>query len=119
MKTKQKILEALGIALDDVNEDRLLDILLDAYKAQKDQIVQLRGENAHERLCLQSDRDNMREEMRRIRHDSTYGSVGEYFFIINQHRIGVIVRAGHVSLYERIKNVDYSGQQMSRSEWEH
>ena len=42
--TKQKILNALDCALGDLSEGRLLDILLDAYQAKKNEIGRLESE---------------------------------------------------------------------------
>lgn len=118
MKTKQKILAALDCALDDINEDQLIDILLDAYKAKKDRISQLEGENCHERMIMHSERENMHREYQRMRSDPRYFATGEYFFAVNQHKIGVIIQSGKISVYERVKHVDYSGMEMTWPDWE-
>lgn len=78
MDAKQKLLEALCITFDDLSEARLLDILLDAYKAKKERIVQLEGENAHEREVLQSEREALLAERRRMQTDPTYFVSGDF-----------------------------------------
>ena len=103
MTSKAKILEALDIALDDVSEDCLLDILLDAYKSKDQAILRLEGENAREREDMHQERERMREEYDRRRSDPLYcTAIGEYYFIDNGCRYRVRVQSGHVSLIRHI-----------------
>lgn len=118
MPSKQKILDALDVAIDDLGEDRLIDILLDAYKAKNDRILQLEGENCHERLVLQSERESLREESRRMRSDPLYGPGGHYFFLVNDHKIKVIVQGGRIDVFERLKDIIYPAQIVSPADWE-
>lgn len=117
MKTKQKIIDALGCALDDISEDRLLDILLDAYKAKKDRISQLEGENCHERLVMESERQFMHDERKRLHTDPTYGAAGQYFFVVNHHKIAIRIQGRMIEVTEKVDQVDYLGQQLSPAEW--
>ena len=80
MTTKQKILDALNLTLDHIGEDRLLDILLDAYKAKDRRISDLERENESEHRTLRLQQESIREEIGRMRRDPTYGAVGDYFF---------------------------------------
>lgn len=54
MTVKTKILQALSCALDEISEERLIDILL---------ILAPEGENAHERELIHAEREQMRDEM--------------------------------------------------------
>ena len=101
MSTKQKIIDALGCALDDISEDRLLDILLDAYEAKKHEIEVLEGANAREREDMYHERERMREEYRCMRSDPLYSPEGVYYFTLDEQRFTVVVRGRKIDLMER------------------
>lgn len=107
MPHKQKLLDALNITFDDLSEDRLLDILLDAYKAKKQRIAALEVENAQERERLQNDLECVRRERQRMREDPLYCVAGEFFFKGRSCIIGVVVRGGHIQAFERQSGIDY------------
>ena len=110
---KQKLLAALGITLDDVSEERLLDILLDAYKAKQKQIQQLEGENGHEREMLHAEREKLRDELHRVRSDPLYGASGQFWFLggLPQVSYCVTIQSGKaVEMYERHGKIDYRMQ---------
>ena len=67
MTIKQKLLDALGNTLDHISEERLIDILLDAFKAKQDEIEKLRSENSYERQRLRQERDTLENERLRMR----------------------------------------------------
>lgn len=113
MNTKKRILEALDCALDDISEERLLDILLDAYHSKKKEIERLQGENSHEREMLHSEREQCLEDRRRMLRDPLYGATAQYYFLVNGHRIGVTVIGSRIDVFERQKNIDFSAQQIT------
>jgi hypothetical protein len=117
MNTKEKILAALNCALDDIAEDRLLDILLDAYRAKKARIAELEVANEAEREKLQYAHDALHREQIRLRHDPLYGAAGAYYFKVNGRRFGVTVVGSKIEMFERVRGVDFSAQQMSLAEW--
>lgn len=119
MSIKEKILSALDCALEDITEDRLIDILLDAYQAKTQQIVKLQGENAAERERLHHDHEMLREEHRRMRMDPLYGADGEYFFSCNGRKFNIKVRGGKIDMFERSSSAscDFVAQRMSMDEW--
>lgn len=117
MKTKQKILEALDCALDEISEERLLEILMDAYKAKKDRISQLEGENCHEREVMHHERQKMHEEYRRMRDDPLYCASGRYFFLVNHHKISVYIQGTKIEAFERVGQTDYAAEQLPPAEW--
>lgn len=119
MDSKQKLLEALCITFDDLSESRLLDILVDAYKAKKKRIAQLEAENAHERETLRAEREALLSERRQMRSDPLYCATGDYFFECNGHRFAVQVHGAHVQMFERARNgLDFAGRPMSLMEFE-
>lgn len=118
MDTKQKILAALGCALDDLSEARLLDILLDAYQAKKDEIVELKKANQLEQFKLATEREGVREEIRKVRSDPFYGAAGDFYFICRGKKIAARIHARNVTLYERSAGIDYSASLVSQEEWE-
>lgn len=118
MITKQKLLDAMGLTIDCIGEDRLLDILLDAYKAKGEEIARLKGENCHEREVMHAEREQMRAEYSRIRQDPLYFVSGQYYFVARQHRFSVIVNGDRIEAFERVGTIDYAGVALSRKEWE-
>jgi hypothetical protein len=119
-RTKQKILDVLDSVLDDISEDRLLDILLDAYTAQKQAILDLAVENAAERENLRLDREHIRQELHKMRNDPLYGAAGEYFFEGSgtvKRRFCIMVRGHAIEMIEQLGGVDYRCRQMERLEW--
>lgn len=74
MNKRSRILEALDNVVDDLSEERLLDILLDSYSAKKQRIKELESENARERQDLRDTQEQLREDMRRMRSDPFYGA---------------------------------------------
>ena len=117
MTAKTKILEALDIALDDVSEDRLLDILIDAYKSKDQAILRLEGENAREREYIYHEREQMRDEFRRMRSDPLYCREGTYYFAVDKSRFTVLVQGGRVDLMVRSHGHDVIATPMSPEDW--
>lgn len=118
MNNRSRILEALGDVVDDISEERLLDILLDSYAAKKQRIKELEGENAHERQALHDDRERLHEEMRRMRSDPLYGACGDYYFTVGGRYFRFHVHGGRVDMLEECKgNISYAAQQMSLEAW--
>jgi hypothetical protein len=118
MSIKKQLLGALDCTLDDLSETRLLDLLLDAYQAQKKEIERLHGVNAREAQRLRDDLECVRRDRERIQRDPLYCAHGEYFFLVNGRRIGVSIQGSHIDLYERGANkINYAGQRLSATEW--
>lgn len=120
MSTKQKILVILDDVLDDVSEQRLLDILLDAYQARQAEIKKLKSEIAYERENLHRLQESTTDEYRRMRSDPLYGAFGEYFFELpgkQRQFFCVRVQGKRFEMFERKGNVDFMCRQMSREEW--
>jgi hypothetical protein len=101
MTIKQKLLAALNIMLDDISEERLIDILLDNYKEKTQRIEELAGENAHEKFMLQEEWEKIKREHHRMLRDPTYLSSGEYHFCHEGRHFCVDIRHGRVVLWER------------------
>ncbi len=110
MTNKQKLLDALGCALDEINEDRLIDILVDAYKAKKQRIVELESANCLERQRLHDERNSLLDERRRMREDPTYWVHSRYCFNHNGKGFFVMIDGPRVSLYESLGNADIIAQ---------
>lgn len=117
VNNRSRILEALGDVVDDISEERLLDILIDSYAAKKRRISELEGENAHERQALHDDRERLREEMRRMRSDPLYGAHGTYFFLCNNRKFRFDIYGRHISMFERVDQYDFAAMQLSQEEW--
>lgn len=81
-KVKDKLLSAIGdINLSDVAESTLVDILVAKIKALESEVSNLHGANAHERLILDSQRDNLHRDMKELRRNPLFGAHGMYYFI--------------------------------------
>jgi hypothetical protein len=120
MSVKNKILAALDYALEDISEDHLIDILLDAYKAKKDHIRKLEAENEHERNDIYHERQRMREEAKCMRSDPLYCREGVYYFLSNGRKFTVMVQGGRVNLSELHRenpNIDINACPLSLEEW--
>jgi hypothetical protein len=121
MNVKEKILEVLDCALDDLSEERLLEILLDAYKAKKQRISDLENQHAGIQLAQQRDHESVMEERRRMRNDPTYAMAGEYFFIqhrgVQYNKFIVRIAANFVELLERNPTYDMMISQVPREEF--
>jgi hypothetical protein len=115
---KNKLLDALDITLEDVSEERLIDLLLDAYKVKERRIEVLEGENAHEREDMHHEREKMREEYRRMRSDPLYWREGGVYYFRDYTKCHtVLIQGGQVRLMERIKDVDIAVPQVKQEEW--
>ena len=117
MTTKKKIIAALGCALDDISEERLLDILLDAYAGKKKRIQELERENLAERERLHQDLECIRREQDRMRSDPLYSLGGDYYFFCNGRKMLVQVQGGQIQMCERIGTIDYCAKQVARESW--
>ena len=117
MSVKQKILDGLGCALDHISEERLIDILLDAYKAKQKRIEALEGENAHEREMLHAEHESLRREQHKMRSDPLYCASGRYYFGVNKMRFVVDVQCGQISMFQRESRVDVRAQQFTAVEF--
>ena len=108
MSIKQKLLDSLNVTLEDISMERLIDILLDTYKAKCQYIKKLEGENAHEREQLESARKAIGQEMDRIRCDPTLLCAKEYNFISrNKIKFTVQIVNSKVILIERVGPINY------------
>jgi hypothetical protein len=85
MSAKEKILEVLDCALDDLSEERLLEILLDAYQEKRRTIANLEHECTAVRRQLHDEKERIRDEHARMRNDPLYTATGEYFFYLPRH----------------------------------
>jgi hypothetical protein len=117
MSVKSKIVEALGCTLDDISEERLVDILLDSYRTKKQEISRLQVENIREREDMYRERQSLRDEQRRMRSDPLYGPEGYYYFLSDRRKFTVAVQGGRITMSERMKNVDMVAQQVQLVEW--
>lgn len=121
MTVRDKILEALG-DIDNISDERLCDLLLDAFNAQRKQIERLGVENSAERIALHNEREQLRQEMHKMRSDPLYGAAGQYFFNVNRRYFHVTIEGTHIHMCESMKQassvwVDYLGYQMTREAW--
>jgi hypothetical protein len=125
MSIKEKILEVLDCALDDLSEERLLEILLDAYQGKKRTIANLEHECSAVRQQLHDEKERIRDEHKRIRSDPLYTAPGEYFFYyewtagLDRHkqRLGVRIVGRSIEMFERQKGYDVAIMQVSREEF--
>jgi len=122
-RLKEKLLSTLDFALDDVSEERLLDILLDAYRARKEEIERLRGENAHEVQKLNDQHEALMRERSELRRNPLYGASGSWFFTANGQYFSVRASGGKIceaSLRVKVKgqDVEYAAQELSPAQWE-
>jgi hypothetical protein len=125
MSTKEKILEVLDCALDDLSEERLLEILLDAYQQKKRTIANLEHECSAVRQQLYAEKERMRDEISRLCSDPLYTMPGEYFFYrewtdgLDRHKQRFVVRivGRAVSMFERKGGYDMVIMQVSREEF--
>lgn len=93
MTIKQKILDALDATLDDLDEDRLLQMLLDAYAQKKLRIASLEQQPTGEYF---------------FRHRRPTGADTNF-----DQRFVVRIAGGNVSMFERCNSYDVAIQQMS------
>jgi hypothetical protein len=115
---KDKILAALDCALDDIAEDRLLDILLDAYAAKKAEIERLHGENAREREQLHQELEAAHLDRHRMRSDPLYCAAGAYYFLLGgTDYYAVHIQGTQITLLRRLANHDQLAQPISRDEY--
>ncbi len=114
MNTKQKILDALDIAIDDLSEDRLIDILLDAYKDTRRQLNEVKFENARERETIRRERERMQEDHRRMREDPLYCAQGEYYFVYDKRMFGVRIQGRKIDMFERRPGVGHGVDVMAQ-----
>ena len=120
MRGKQKILDALDCVIDDLSEDRLIDLLVDAYESKKRRIIELTSENAREREQLHQDREQIHKEMRLMRTDPLYAPAGEYFFKVpgTKTKFGVRIHGLRIEGYSGTEGGNFiiAAQQIPR--WE-
>lgn len=114
MTTKEKILAALDCALEDLSDDRLLDILLDAYESKKKAIKDAEARWAEMRF----DREQLRADVHRMRTDPLcYTVAGQYHFREGNRKFCVVINGRDLTMYERRGIVDYSMPQITGAEF--
>lgn len=121
MSTKQKILKAIDCTIDDIGEDRLIDILLDAFKAKKARIAELENQIGAVARELHALEEARREEYRRMRSNPLFGASGEYYFLCRDRKFRVLVRGSDIQLFERSERpagVDYASIQINHALFE-
>lgn len=116
MTGKQKILDALDCVIDDLSEDRLIDLLVDAYEAKKRRINELAAENARERESLHHEREMVRAEIHRVRTDPLYTVVGEFCFQTDKAKFGVRIHGGDIQGFEQRGDIHYAARRC-KSDW--
>lgn len=115
VSTRSRILAALDVTLDDIPEHRLVDILLDSYRAKVREVAELRQENAVEREGIETARQQFIEETREMRRDPFYCVNGaELTFVDNSDCFVVRAFGGKVQLFKRKDGVDYVLKEVSR-----
>ena len=114
---KEKILEALNVTLEDLSECRLIEILIDAYKAKESEVSELKAANNQERVDLALERGQMRQEYHKMRSDPLYGAAGNYCFALDDKKFQVHVQ-GKVELMERRGCFDVRAIPLSQAEFE-
>lgn len=121
MPNKEKLLEALDCTIDDVSEERLVDVLLDSYAKMKERIKVLEAENSGERERLHYEMNNIQEERMKMRRDPTYWTAGDFYFIDHVALMGQKMRVRivgtKIELSQRRGNVDFVMRQVSGTEW--
>lgn len=114
VSTRSRILAALDVTLEDIPEHRLVDILLDSYRAKVREVAELRQENAVERESIEAARQQFIEETREMRCDPFYCANGaELTFVDNSDCFVVRAFGGKVQLFKRKDGVDYVLRQIS------
>lgn len=116
-KIKDKLLAALDCCLSDLTAECLVDILIDAYQATRQESARLQGANGHEREMLRAEEERMRIEQQRLRNDPLYGAAGHYFFA-GDNQVFRIDIAGHdIRLSTRRGAVDHPTRQITLAEF--
>lgn len=115
--TKQKFLADLDLALEDIPEHALMEVLLDAYRDKLKRIQELEGENAHERQRLFDERESLRQEQHRMRRDPLYCAHGTYFMLCNNRKFRIDIHGQNFSMFERIDQYDFVAMQLPQEEW--
>ena len=118
MNTKQKILKAIDCAIDDIGEDRLVDILLDAFKAKKARIAELEGQLTAAAREVHDVWESRRLERHEIRTNPLYSAAGEYFFIVNDRKFMIQVFGPRIEMFERCGKIDHAAQIINRDHFE-
>lgn len=115
---KEKLLQALDCSLDDISEERLIDILLDAYNSKKQRIVELEGENSRERVMLHTEREQIRDERHQMHTNPLYGASGQYYFVLDNKKFVVQIEGGRrIQLFERQAQIDFAAQPLTSKEF--
>ena len=117
MNIKQKILDGLGCTLDEISEERLIDILLDAYQAKERRIKALEGENAREREAMHEEREAMKREHHLMRTDPLYCAPGRYYFAVAGRRFSVDIQGSAIKMLQRDSRIDVLAQRISENEF--
>lgn len=117
MSIKEELLKALDCALEDISEERLVGILIDAYQAKKTRIADLEGANAADREMWNREMELTRAERYRMHADPLYRMDGDYYFKHNSQAFIVRILGGGINMFVRVNNVDCWARQLSPKEW--
>lgn len=118
MSIRDKILSALTSTLEDLSEERLVDILIDELKSARAEVERRAGENIAEYQRLQQDREHNREEYLKMHREPLYCVKGEFHFATADDRFFCIhVQGTQLGMFERRLNVDYQVPRISHEEW--
>ena len=104
-------------------KEKLLDILLDAYRERKEEIEQLRSANAREAQRLHDGHEALMRERQELRYNPLYGANGRWFFTANGQYFSVSITGGQIreaTLRVKAKgqDVEYAAQPMTPEQWE-
>lgn len=113
-RTKEKILQLLG----DLDESRLLDVLLDSFAAKKLRIIELNAENLGLQEKLHKERELLRAENRRILENPLSGAEGQrYYFTVGGKLFWIEVRDNRIRMFQRGGGLDIAAQQIERQQF--
>lgn len=117
---KSKLLEALSLSFTDLSEDRLLDILLDDYRAKIKRIDALtaKSDPVQEHLCAYL--ESIRAENERARFDPLHFLAGEYFFECDGRRLRIHIQheagCSTIEAFMRVGHIELAARPISREE---
>ncbi len=113
-KVRKKLIDAVsGLDLGDTGDEALIGLLVDKIKRLEGSLDNLRGENAHERLVLASERQKLAEEYHKLRKDPTAGMSGEVYFMDSEgKKYRFVIQGGYVRGFYKDKANDYLEQIM-------
>lgn len=120
MSIKEKLLSAINdLPYEEISNERLVDILVDKLKSQREEIKKLENANLSERRILSAETERIMNEYKELnRNPNKFLSFTEYFIGKRGLKIICSFHNGYLSVSEVEKAISFAAKRVSPEEFQ-